>query len=72
MRIRRDWENVKEQVMMHALQRKFEAPEVRELLLSTDDRPLIEASPPQVSISCHPAPTVHPSTPSCRHLDTLD
>ena len=43
--IRADWESVKEDVMRHALRMKFARPELRELLLSTGNRPLIENSP---------------------------
>lgn len=43
--LRADWEAVKEDVMRHAIRRKFERPELRELLLSTGRRPLVEASP---------------------------
>ncbi len=43
--IRPGWDNVREDVMRHALRRKFENPELRALLLGTGDRPLIESSP---------------------------
>jgi N-glycosidase YbiA len=43
--IRPDWEEVKEDIMMEALRKKFAAAELRKLLLSTGDRPLVEASP---------------------------
>jgi hypothetical protein len=43
--LRGDWECVKENIMRHALRKKFEDPRLRELLLSTGNRPLIEASP---------------------------
>src|SRR5688572_15833640 len=41
--LRPDWERVKEDIMREALHAKFtQHPELRELLLSTQDRPLIE------------------------------
>jgi len=43
--LRSDWEDVKERVMVEALRRKFAKPVLRELLLSTERRPLVEASP---------------------------
>jgi ribA/ribD-fused uncharacterized protein len=43
--IRPDWDSVKEDVMRHALRRKFERPELRALLLGTKNRPLVESSP---------------------------
>lgn len=43
--LRADWEDVKEEVMLHALRRKFGHPRLRDLLLGTEDRPLVEASP---------------------------
>ncbi len=43
--IRGDWDDARDDVMLHALRKKFEAPQLRELLLRTDLRPLIEASP---------------------------
>jgi ribA/ribD-fused uncharacterized protein len=43
--LRPDWDAVKEDVMRHALQRKFADPALRRLLLSTGDRLLVEASP---------------------------
>lgn len=43
--IRPDWEEVKEDIMRHALRLKFEHPELRKLLLGTATRPLIENSP---------------------------
>ena len=42
--IRPDWEEVKEDIMLAALRKKFAASKLRELLLSTGDRPLVEAS----------------------------
>ena len=44
-RIRSDWDAVREQVMLEALRLKFKNPEAKALLLSTDDRALVEASP---------------------------
>jgi ribA/ribD-fused uncharacterized protein len=43
--IRLDWEDVKEDIMRDALRMKFAAGKLRELLLATGDRVLIEASP---------------------------
>lgn len=43
--IRPDWDEVREDVMFHALRMKFKRPELRGLLISTGSRPLIEASP---------------------------
>ncbi len=43
--IRPDWEEVKEDIMLTALRKKFAAGKLRELLLATGDRPLVEASP---------------------------
>jgi ribA/ribD-fused uncharacterized protein len=43
--IRADWEEVKDGIMLAALRKKFAARKLRELLLSTGDRPLVEASP---------------------------
>lgn len=43
--IRADWEAVREDVMYQALRLKFQRPELQARLLSTNDRPLVEASP---------------------------
>ena len=43
--IRPDWDEVKEDVMREALRKKFARPQLRELLLSTRGRPLVENSP---------------------------
>lgn len=43
--IRQDWDNVREQVMLFALRQKFSKGHVLQVLLSTGERPLIEASP---------------------------
>ena len=40
-----DWDSRRDDVMRHALRRKFERPALRELLLGTGNRPLIENSP---------------------------
>eukprot|EP00741_Cyanophora_paradoxa_P008327 tig00001292_g8056.t1 len=40
--VRRDWQEVKEDVMMHALRAKFGQPELRALLLGTGDALLVE------------------------------
>ncbi|MDB5078744.1 MAG: hypothetical protein JWP00_668 [Chloroflexi bacterium] len=43
-RVREDWEQVREEVMREALRRKFEDnPPIRQLLLSTGQRPLVAA-----------------------------
>ncbi len=43
--IRGDWEDVKDAVMLTAIRKKFAHPKLRELLLSTGNRALIEAAP---------------------------
>jgi ribA/ribD-fused uncharacterized protein len=44
--LREDWEEVKEDIMYEALQAKFDRyPELKELLLSTEDATLVEDSP---------------------------
>jgi ribA/ribD-fused uncharacterized protein len=43
--IRPDWEEVKDSIMLAALRKKFATAKLRDLLLSTRDRPLVEASP---------------------------
>jgi len=43
--IREDWDVARESVMLHALRIKFAKGPPRELLLSTGERPLVEASP---------------------------
>ena len=43
--IQRDWDSIRDGVMKHALRRKFAHPDLRQLLLSTGDRELIEKSP---------------------------
>ena len=43
--IRSDWESVKEDVMRHALLKKFAHPKMKTLLLGTQKRELIEKSP---------------------------
>ena len=45
MTIRRDWDSVREEVMLAALRVKFQVPSARERLLSTGERPLVESSP---------------------------
>lgn len=42
--LRKDWEEVKEQVMYKALIEKFSIPELRRLLLATGDEELIEGN----------------------------
>jgi ribA/ribD-fused uncharacterized protein len=43
--IRPDWDEVKDGIMLAALRRKFAVTKLRDLLLSTGDRTLVEASP---------------------------
>jgi ribA/ribD-fused uncharacterized protein len=43
--IREDWESVKESVMKHAVRLKFQNAQLKSLLLSTRNRPLVEDSP---------------------------
>ena len=43
--IRSDWDQVRDDVMLHALRRKFANLRLAELLLATGARPLVEASP---------------------------
>jgi ribA/ribD-fused uncharacterized protein len=43
--IRPDWDDARESVMLYALRLKFKAPAARDLLISTNDRPLVENSP---------------------------
>ncbi len=43
--MRDDWEAVKEDVMINALRKKFQSPELRQMLLSTGKQELIENSP---------------------------
>ena len=43
--IRPDWESVKDAVMKHALGRKFEDPGLRQLLLGTGKKHLVENAP---------------------------
>jgi ribA/ribD-fused uncharacterized protein len=43
--IRPAWDEVKDDIMLYALRKKFENNDLRELLLNTGDRTLIEASP---------------------------
>jgi N-glycosidase YbiA len=42
--LREDWEEVKQQVMLDGLRRKFALPRFREVLLATGDRPIMEDS----------------------------
>lgn len=42
--LREDWEEIKEQVMLDALRKKFEKPAFRAMLLSTGDEELIEGT----------------------------
>jgi ribA/ribD-fused uncharacterized protein len=42
--MRSDWEEIKVDVMRHALERKFENPELRAKLLSTGETPLVEGN----------------------------
>lgn len=43
--IRSDWDTARDAVMLKALRLKFACPPARELLLSTEDRMLVESSP---------------------------
>ncbi len=44
--LRQDWEEVKEAIMLSAVRAKFSThPDLRELLVSTGTRPLVEAAP---------------------------
>jgi N-glycosidase YbiA len=43
--IRADWDNVRDEIMLHGLRVKFAQPAATKLLLSTGDKTLIEASP---------------------------
>lgn len=43
--LRPDWDAVRERVMLDALRLKFRNPEAKALILSTNNRPLVEASP---------------------------
>jgi len=45
IKIRDDWEDIKENVMLNALRKKFQSPEIQQKLLSTGKRELIENSP---------------------------
>ena len=42
--LRKDWEEIKDEVMYRSLKYKFEIPELRELLLATDNEELIEGN----------------------------
>lgn len=50
--IRPDWEEVKDGIMLAALRRKFAAAKLRDLLLSTGDRRLVEAAPTDYYWGC--------------------
>ena len=43
--IRRDWDEVRDSIMLHALRKKFAHPKLRDVLLATKNRELIENSP---------------------------
>jgi hypothetical protein len=45
IRLRSDWEAVKESIMLELLYRKYELPRFRDILLATGDRVLIEDAP---------------------------
>jgi ribA/ribD-fused uncharacterized protein len=45
LKLRADWDMVREEVMLKALRIKFRVPAARELLLSTGNRMLVESSP---------------------------
>lgn len=42
LKIRKDWENIKLHIMHELVQQKFRHPALRELLLATGDRPIVE------------------------------
>jgi N-glycosidase YbiA len=44
-KLRLDWDAIREEVMLVGLRVKFSVPSARELLLSTENRPLVESSP---------------------------
>ena len=44
IQLRRDWEEVKEDVMLNGLRKKFADPELRDLLLATGDEELVEGN----------------------------
>jgi len=44
-KIRTDWDQVRDDVMLHALRRKFAHTKLRDVLLATGTRPLAENSP---------------------------
>lgn len=43
--LRPDWHIIKEQIMLNALRRKFQNPELKQQLLATGSKTLLEASP---------------------------
>ena len=43
--IRRDWDSVRDEIMLYALRRKFAHPKLRAVLLATENRELHENSP---------------------------
>ena len=45
IQIRKDWDSVKEEIMMKGLREKFKAPELKTLLLKTGKKELVENSP---------------------------
>jgi len=45
VRIRKNWDSIRDEVMLHALREKFANPQMREVLLRTGKRELIENSP---------------------------
>jgi len=52
--LRPDWNQVKDQVMKRALQAKFSDPTLRNLLLGTGERPLVENAPDDPYWGCGP------------------
>ena len=44
VKLRKDWENIKLDVMLDLLRQKFEIPELRQLLIDTGDDELIEGN----------------------------
>ena len=43
--IRPDWDDIRDEIMLHALRQKFGHPRLREVLLATKNRVLVENSP---------------------------
>ena len=52
--IRSEWDTIRDEVMKHAIRKKFEDPQLREILLRTKRRTLIEKSPYDKYWGCGP------------------